>query len=167
MSNLIKDLFKRNFLNYKTGVIVLFFIILIILSIYHSFFIYPLVLIIIIIIMSLISFIKEVKSLKEIYEYKDGVRKFTYRPISINTKDFINIIESYGLPLTYIKIDNIYALEVIKDGENYTCYIDENEFSSLKDFYNYRMDNKTIKELDKIKILSFDDREPKEIKHID
>ena len=35
------------------------------------------------------------ESLKEIYEYKDGVRKFTYRPISINTKDFINIIVSF------------------------------------------------------------------------
>ena len=163
MNNISKKVFKKNFYNYKALTIILAFLILIFLSTKSTYFLYPLFLIFIIIVMSIVSYINEIKFLKELYSYKKGLKKFPYKPYSINSKDFINIIKTYGLPLTYIKIKSIYAIEVVKTEENYICFIDENEFNTLEDFLNFKIDNTTISNLTNIKILSFDNGNPEEI----
>ena len=104
MKDIKIQIIKKNYCNYKTIVIVISFIILLVLSFKYSVFIYPLVLISIIIIMSFISFTKEIKSVKEIYSYKNGVKQFSYEPLTISTKRLIDAIKTYGLPLSYIKI---------------------------------------------------------------
>lgn len=163
MKNINKKVFKKNFYNYKSLAVVLSFIILLLLSLKSNYFLFPLFLIIIIIVMSIISYFNEIKFLKKVYSYKNGLKKFPYKPYSINKKDFIEIINNYGLPLTYIKIKNIFAIEVVKQDDNYTCYIDEYEFNSLEEFLNYEIDNTKLTSLNKIKILAFDNGEPEEI----
>ena len=159
----MKEVFKKDFYNYKTLIIVLSFITLSILSIKYSFFLYPLSLITIIIIMSLVSFLNEVKFIKEVYSYKNGLKKFSYKPYIISTNELLDIIKTYGLALTYIKIKNIYAIEVVKQEENYTCYIDEKEINNLDDFLKYNIDDTQLSKTNKITILAYNDGDPKDI----
>ena len=57
--------------------------------------------------MSLVSFLNEAKFIKEVYSYKNGLKKFSYKPYIISTNELLDIIKTYGLALTYIKIKNI------------------------------------------------------------
>lgn len=166
MKNINKEVFKKNYYNYKTLIVIISFVILLILSLKYTFFLYPLFLILIILIMSLISYIKEIKFLNEVYSYKNGSKKFSYKPIDIESKKLIDIMKKYGLPLTYIKLEKIYSIEVVKLENQYLCYIDEKEFSDLDEFLNYNIDNQSLLEVKKIKVLSFDNDNPKEINKI-
>jgi len=167
MNEINKKILKNNFYNYKTLLIIIFFIMLIVLSFKYSFFLYPLILILIIILMSIISFIKEMKYINEIYNYKKGIKKFTYKPITVKTQDLIKIIRLYGLPLSYIKINNIYAIEVVKKENKYTCYIDENEYNNIEDFLNTIIDGKELQNHNDILLLSFNEGNPKDFKNIE
>ena len=157
MNEINKKILKNNFYNYKTLLIIIFFIMLIVLSFKYSFFLYPLILILMIILMSIISFIKEMKYINEIYNYKKGIK----------TQDLIKIIRLYGLPLSYIKINNIYAIEVVKKENEYTCYIDENEYNNIEDFLNTIIDGKELQNHNDILLLSFNEGNPKDFKNIE
>ena len=113
--------------------------------------------------MSLVSFLNEAKFIKEVYSYKNGLKKFSYKPYIISTNELLDIIKTYGLALTYIKIKNIYAIEVVKQEENYTCYIDEKEINNLDDFLKYNIDDTQLSKTNKITILAYNDGDPKDI----
>ena len=161
MKDIKIQIIKKNYCNYKTIVIVISFIILLVLSLKYSVFIYPLVLISIIIIMSFISFTKEIKSVKEIYSYKNGIKQFSYEPLTISTKRLIDAIKTYGLPLSYIKIKNIYALEIVKVNNNYICYLDEKEYDNIEEFLEVIIDGKKLADNKNVKLLSFNNENPK------
>ena len=161
MKDIKIQIIKKNYCNYKTIVIVISFIILLVLSLKYSVFIYPLVLISIIIIMSFISFTKEIKSIKEIYSYKNGIKQFSYEPLTISTKRLIDAIKTYGLPLSYIKIKNIYALEIVKVNNNYICYLDEKEYDNIEEFLEVIIDGKKLADNKNVKLLSFNNENPK------
>ena len=161
MKDIKIQIIKKNYCNYKTIVIVISFIILLVLSLKYSVFIYPLVLISIIIIMSFISFTKEIKLIKEIYSYKNGIKQFSYEPLTISTKRLIDAIKTYGLPLSYIKIKNIYALEIVKVNNNYICYLDEKEYDNIEEFLEVIIDGKKLADNKNFKLLSFNNENPK------
>ena len=161
MKDIKIQIIKKNYCNYKTIVIVISFIILLVLSLKYSVFIYPLVLISIIIIMSFISFTKEIKSIKEIYSYKNGIKQFSYEPLTISTKRLIDAIKTYGLPLSYIKIKNIYALEIVKVNNNYICYLDEKEYDNIEEFLEVIIDGKKLADNKNVKLLFLNNENPK------
>ena len=111
--------------------------------------------------MSFISFTKEIKSVKEIYSYKNGVKQFSYEPLTISTKRLIDAIKTYGLPLSYIKIKNIYALEIVKVNNNYICYLDEKEYDNIEEFLEVIIDGKKLADNKNVKLLSFNNENPK------
>jgi len=159
------NIFKKYFINYKPIIFIIILLCLIFLVIYKNLILFPLILLSTISIIYVYSYINELITLKKIYQYKNKIKVFNYKPINMNNKEFIEELTNYGLPITFIEINNnIYSLEVGKSKNNYTCYIDAKEFNSLEEFLNYEIENTNLKELKKIKILAYYYQDPNVLK---
>lgn len=159
------NIFKKYFMNYKPILFIIILLCLIFLVVYKNLILFPLILLSIVSIIYIYSYIHELITLRKIYQYKNKIKVFNYEPITMSNKEFIEEITNYGLPITFIEINNnIYSLEVGKSKNNYNCYIDAKEFTSLEQFLNYKIDNTNLKEIKKYKILAYYYQDPNILK---
>jgi len=161
MSEERKKITKKYFFNTKIIIFILLLFITIYLSTKESKLFLALGVLLLISIIYVVSYISELKIIKNIYLYKNKTKTFSYKPYTISKEKLIEEIKNYGIPLTFIEIDKkIYAIEVGKNKEKYLCYLDNNEFYSLEEFLNYKIDNTSLNEQNKIKILSYNYQDP-------
>lgn len=97
---------------------------------------------------------------KEIYEYITGIRKYTYKPITIKREELIELIKE-GIPAnTYISYNE--QIHTIETKNNKYFFLDYDEYKSLKDLLKARIANIKISEIEEFKLLSYNGEDPKD-----